>query len=65
MKVRCDKEVDAAYIELSAGTPDGGVEIEEGVVVHTTKDHKIICIEILNASHKFPVVSLDALEKAS
>ncbi len=65
MKVRYDREADAAYIELSAGTPDGGVEIEEGVVLHTTKDHKIISIEILDASRKFPVASLDTLEKAS
>jgi uncharacterized protein YuzE len=65
MKVRYDQESDAAYIELSSGKPDGGVEIEEGVVLHTTKDHKIISIEILDASRKFPLASLDTLEKAS
>ena len=65
MKVRYDREADAAYIELSAGIPDGGVEIEEGVVLHTTKDHKIISIEILDARRKFPVASIDTLEKAS
>lgn len=65
MKVRYDQEADAAYIELSAGIPDGGIEIEKGVVLHTTKDNKIISIEILDASRKFPITSLDTLEKAS
>lgn len=65
MKVRYDQQADAAYIELSTGIPDGGAEIEEGVVLHTTKDHKIISIEILDASRKFPVAGLDTLEKAS
>lgn len=65
MKVRYDKEADAAYIELASGSPDGGVEIEEGVVLHTTKEHKILAIEILNASQKIPVGNLYTLETVS
>ena len=37
MKIRYDKQADVAYIQLSSKKPDGGVEISEGVVLHTTK----------------------------
>jgi hypothetical protein len=36
VKVRYDKEVDAAYIQLSSKKPDGAVEMAEGVILHTT-----------------------------
>ena len=41
MKVKYDKEADAAYIQLSSKQPDGGVEIAEGVVLHTTKKMRL------------------------
>ncbi|MBN1639504.1 MAG: DUF2283 domain-containing protein [Ignavibacteriales bacterium] len=53
MKVHYDKEVDALYIELSNQTPDGVVEIAEGVNIDTTTDGKLSGIEIINASKKF------------
>ena len=31
MKIRYDKKVDAAYIQMSSKKPDGAVEIAEGV----------------------------------
>ncbi|MCG6550812.1 MAG: DUF2283 domain-containing protein [Candidatus Magnetominusculus sp. LBB02] len=64
MKVRYDKEADAAYIQLSSKRPDGGVEIAEGVVLHTTISGEIAGIEILDASSKFPVRNLYKLELA-
>ncbi|MBF0466740.1 MAG: DUF2283 domain-containing protein [Nitrospirae bacterium] len=65
MKVRYDKEADAAYIQLSSKKPDGGVEIAEGVVLHTTSKDEIAGIEILEASRKFPVRNLYKLELSS
>ncbi|MBI5814930.1 MAG: DUF2283 domain-containing protein [Nitrospinae bacterium] len=65
MKVQYDEEADAAYIQLSSGSPDGAVEIEDGVILHTTKEHSIISIEILDASKKFPIQNLYTLERAS
>ncbi|MBF0568614.1 MAG: DUF2283 domain-containing protein [Nitrospirae bacterium] len=65
MKVRYDKETDAAYIQLSSKKPDGGVEIAEGVVLHTTRINEIAGIEILQASRKFPVRNLYKLELVS
>ncbi len=62
MKVKYDKEADAAYIQLSSKHPDGGVEIEEGLIVHTTSHNEIVAIEILDASKKFPIKNLYKLE---
>ncbi len=62
MKVRYDKEADAAYIQLSSKKPDGGVEMAEGVILHTTSHNEIVGIEILDASKKFPVKNLYKLE---
>ena len=52
MKVYCDDEVDALYLKLGDDTPDGVIEISEGVNIDTTSQDKIVSIEILNASKK-------------
>jgi uncharacterized protein YuzE len=62
MKVRYDKEADAAYIQLSSKKPDGGVEMAEGVVLHTTAKNEIVGIEIIEASKKFPIKNLYKLD---
>lgn len=62
MKVRYDKEVDAAYIQMSGKKPDGAVEIAEGVILHTTDKDEIVAIEILDAAKKFPIKTLYKLE---
>jgi Uncharacterized conserved small protein len=58
MQVRYDREVDAAYIKLSSKRPEGVIEIDEGVILHVTKDKKIVGIEILDASDKMPIKNL-------
>ncbi len=58
MKIQYDKEVDTAYIKLSNLRPTGVVEIIEGFNIDTTDEGKIIGIEILNASKKFPIENL-------
>ncbi|MEW5945488.1 MAG: DUF2283 domain-containing protein [bacterium] len=62
MKVKYDKEPDAAYIQMSSKKPEGGVEIAEGVVLHTTGKGEIVAIEVLDAAKKFPISSLYKLE---
>mgnify|MGYP001569050349 FL=1 len=52
MKVYYDDEVDALYLKLGDETPDGAIEISEGVSLDTTSQDKIVSIEILNASKK-------------
>lgn len=64
MKVRYDRKVDAAYIGLSSKKPSGGVELEKGVILHLTEDGKIVGIEILSASKRFPVRNLFTLDAA-
>jgi uncharacterized protein YuzE len=62
MKVIYDKEADAAHIQMSSKKPDGGVEIAEGVILHTTKNNEIVSIEILDAAQKIPIKTLYKLE---
>jgi uncharacterized protein YuzE len=62
VKVRYDKEVDAAYIQLSSKKPDGAVEMAEGVILHTTSKNEIVAIEILDAAKKIPIRTLYKLE---
>jgi uncharacterized protein YuzE len=62
MKVRYDKEADAAYIQLSSKKPDGAVEMAEGVILHTTSKNEIVAIEILDAAKKIPIKTLYKLE---
>lgn len=52
MKVYYDDEVDALYIKLGDESPEGAIEISEGVNLDTTSEDKIVGIEILEASKK-------------
>ena len=52
MKVYYDNEVDALYLKLGDESPDGVIEITEGVNLDTTSEDKIVGIEILDASKK-------------
>ena len=58
MKVYYDKEVDALYIKLGAKSPEGVIEISEGVNLDTTPEGKIVGIEILNASRKIDIKTI-------
>ena len=58
MKVYYDDEVDALYLKLGDESPQGVIEITEGVNIDTTSEEKIVGIEILNASKKIDLTSL-------
>lgn len=62
MKVRYDKDVDAAYIQMSSKKPEGAIEIAEGVILHTTARNEIVAFEILDATKKIPIKTLYKLE---
>jgi uncharacterized protein YuzE len=62
MKITYDKEVDAAYLKMSDGQPTGVIEISEGVNLDVTEDGKIVGIEILDATQKFPLQTLFSCE---
>ncbi len=58
MKVYYDDEVDALYLKLGEETPEGVIEMAEGVNLDTTSEDKIVCIEILNASKKMDLKTI-------
>jgi uncharacterized protein YuzE len=62
MKIKYDKDIDAAYIQMSSKKPDGAIEIAEGVVLHTTAKNEIVAIEILDAGKKIPIKTLYKLD---
>jgi uncharacterized protein YuzE len=62
MKIYYDQEVDAAYLRLSEETSTGVIEVDEGVNLDVTEDGKIVGIEILDATKKFPLQSLFTCE---
>ena len=58
MKVYHDNEVDALYLKMGDETPEGVIEISEGVNLDTTSEDKIVGIEILNASKKIDLKTI-------
>lgn len=58
MKVYYDKEVDALYIKLGNKTPEGVVEISEGVNLDMASEGKIVGLEILDASKKIDIKTI-------
>jgi len=50
--------VDALYIKLGTKSPDGVVELSEGINLDTTTKGKIIGIEILNASKRIDITTI-------
>ncbi len=58
MKVFYDNEVDALYLKLGDETPDGVIEITEGVSLDTTSNNRIVGIEILDASKRIDLKTI-------
>jgi uncharacterized protein YuzE len=58
MKVYYDDEVDALYLKLGDESPEGVIEIIEGVNIDVTAEDKIVGIEILNASKKMDLKTI-------
>ena len=58
MKVHYDDAVDALYLELSEETPDGVVELSDGINVDTTSAGKIAGIEFLGASSRIDLKTI-------
>ena len=58
MKAYYDDEVDALYLKLGNETPEGVIEISEGVNLDTTPEGKLVGIEILKASQKIDIKTI-------
>jgi uncharacterized protein YuzE len=57
MKVSYDGEVDALYINIASGKPDGVIEVKEGINIDVSREGKILGIELLDASEKVSLKS--------
>jgi uncharacterized protein YuzE len=64
MKLQYDKKVDALYIRLNNKRYVESDEIAEGVIFDYDSKGKIIGIEILDASEKFPKGFSNGFSKA-
>jgi len=58
MKAYYDDEVDALYLKLGNETPEGVIEISEGVNLDTTSEGKLVGIEILQATQKIDIKTI-------
>jgi len=58
VKIYYDRKVDALYIKLGTKSPDGVLELSEGINLDTTTKGKIIGIEILNASKRIDITTI-------
>ncbi|WP_295388511.1 DUF2283 domain-containing protein [uncultured Thiodictyon sp.] len=58
MKVHYDDEVDALYLSFGEQSPDGVIEIAEGVNLDTAADGKICGIEMLRASERLDLEAI-------
>lgn len=58
MKVYYDQEVDVLYLGLGDETPDGVVEMSEGVNLDVSTQGQLIGIEILHASQKLDIQTI-------
>jgi len=58
MKVYYDEQIDALYLNLGQETPDGVIEIAEGINIDTTTTGRVVGIEILNATDKLNIETI-------
>lgn len=54
MRFHYDKKEDALHIKLNESPYEESEEIREGIIFDYDKEKKIIGIEVLNASKRFP-----------
>lgn len=59
MRITYDPEVDALNIRFQGGKYDKSKEISEGIILDFSEDGKITSIEILDASKKMPLRSIE------
>ena len=61
MHIEFDPEADALYIRFRNAKPKRNKDIEEGITVDLDEKHRLIGIEILNVSHRFPAEVLSTV----
>ena len=61
MKITYDPEADVINIKFQRGKYSISKEIAEGIVVDYDKNGKVLSIEILDASKRMPLKSIEAI----
>ncbi len=61
MRIEYDKQADAIYIQIQEKEVASSKEIEEGVVIDFDEEKKVIGFEVLNASKKFDIKDITAV----
>ncbi len=54
MKINFDKKNDIMRVKFQEGKYEISKEIDEGIIIDTDKDNKIIAIEIIDVSERIP-----------
>ena len=62
MKLHIDKKSDALYLRLDDSSIIESQEVSPGVVLDFNEDNQVVCIEMLNLSHRTPQLNLDELQ---
>ncbi len=58
MKIEYDREVDALYIRLQEKYVARTLEIEEGLNLDLDEDGKLIGLEVLDATERYPLADI-------
>lgn len=58
MNVYYDDEIDALYLKLGNETPEGVIEISEGINIDVSTTGQLVGIEILKASQKIDIKTI-------
>ncbi|MCD6472410.1 DUF2283 domain-containing protein [Candidatus Aerophobetes bacterium] len=61
MRIEFDQEADALYVQIHETYVAHVKEIEEGVIIDFDEDRKIIGMEILDVTRRFPLKDLTNL----
>ncbi len=62
MKIEYDKEADALYIYIQEKTVHRTKEIEDGILVDFDADKRLIGLEILDVTKRFPLSDIVNLQ---
>ena len=61
MRIEYDPEADALYIRFREAKPADNRDIEDGLTVDLDNQKRLIGIEILDVSHRFPPETLSTI----
>ncbi len=61
MQIEYDSEADALYIRFRPEKPTDNVDVEDGLTVDLDEQRRLVGIEILHVSKRFPPETLESV----